>query len=237
MSGLVSRTFAGLMKIDIEDCWIRNHLVQGVMFEEPVIKQLEPYVKKSKYVVDVGANIGCHTVSYGFFNPDVSIWAVEPQKRLFSTLLENIKLNNLGDRVTPVKSALGHKNDTIRLQHTSREFNEGQGINLAGIGIGNDGEEVSMVTLDSLNLPGLDFMKIDVEGAEGLVITGGQETIKKFKPVILFEHNGKFINPCDVDMDHVPTPFEVLTRLGYNNFVHIGTDNFLTWVGPCVAVP
>ena len=227
---MLSRTFAGLMKIDTEDCWVRNHLMNGFMFEEPVIKQLEPYIKKSKYVMDVGANIGCHTVSYGFFNPGVSIWAVEPQKKLFSTLLDNIKLNNLDDRVTLLNCALGHKNDTIRLQHPSKEFNEGQGVNFAGIGIGNDGEEASMVTLDSLELPGLDFMKIDVEGAEGLVIMGGQETIKKFKPTILFEHNYKYIDPKDVGMDHVPTPFEVLTPLGYNNFVHVGTDNFLTWV-------
>jgi hypothetical protein len=226
----VSKTFAGLMKIETEDCWVRNHLMHGVMFEEPVIKQLEPYIKKSKYVVDVGANIGCHTVSYGFFNPDASIWSVEPQKKLFSTLSDNINLNKLGDRVVPLNCALGHKNETIRLQNTSKEFNEGQGINLAGIGIGNDGEEVSMVTLDFLDLPGLDFMKIDVEGAEGLVIMGGKNTIQKFKPTILFEHNYKFIDPKDVGMDHVPTPFEVLTPLGYDKFFHIGTDNFLTWV-------
>lgn len=225
----VVKTFAGLMKVEFEDCWIRNHLMQGVMFEEPVIRQLEPFIKRSKYVVDVGANIGCHTVSYGFFNPDATIWAFEPQKKLFPTLVDNIQLNNLTDRVFPMNYALGHKKDTVHLQNTSAQFYEGNGTNLGGIGIGNDGEEIEMNTLDSLSLPGLGFMKIDVEGAEGLVLQGAKETIEKYKPVILFEHNSQHINPRDVGLEYVPTPFEVLTPLGYDKFFHIGTDNFIAF--------
>jgi hypothetical protein len=44
-------------------------------------------------------------------------------------------------------------------------------------------------TLDSLDLPALDFLKCDTEGCELLVVRGGIETIKKFRPIMVMEHN------------------------------------------------
>ena len=79
-----------------------------------------------------------------------------------------------------------------------------------------------------MNLPGLDFLKIDVEGAEGLVIEGAAETIKKYRPIIFFEHNSQTIDPKCVGLDNVPTPFYALKKLGYHVFTHLDWDNYLT---------
>ena len=84
------KTINGTFDIDMEDCWIRNHMCSGKVFEHHIINDmLKPYIEKSKYVVDVGANIGCHTVSYAGFNPDVKIIAFEPQLKLFEILNKN----------------------------------------------------------------------------------------------------------------------------------------------------
>ena len=92
------KTPNGMFDIDVDDCWIRNHMCSGKVFEHHIINDmLKPYVEKSKYIVDVGANIGCHTVSYAGFNIDSKIWAFEPQEKLHEILTKNVKQNNYSD--------------------------------------------------------------------------------------------------------------------------------------------
>ena len=227
---MIVNTFAGPMCIDPVDCWIRNHMVgTQKMFEEDLIRnKLGPYVEKAKYIVDAGANIGCHTVSYAKINPSALIWSFEPQKETFGFLEKNVRYNELADRVHIFQKALSYKEGTAQLVNESTQAWPGHGVNRGGIGFGEGGEEVGTVTLDSLDLPGLDFMKIDVEGAEGLVLKGAVNTIRKFKPVITFEHNFQRVDPKTVGLEVVPTPFEVLVDLGYSTFVHIGDNNYIT---------
>lgn len=223
-------TFAGVMHIDPVDCWIRNHMMgSGRMFEEDLIRnKLAPYVEKAKYIVDAGANIGCHTVSYAKINPNSRIWSFEPQSQTFEFLKKNVTVNNLDERVKIFQSALSHTTGKAQLKSETTQAFPGQGVNRGGLGLGTGGEDITQMTLDSLNLPGLDFMKIDVEGAEGLVLMGAVNTIRKYKPVITFEHNFQRVDPAAVGLEVVPTPFEVLVDLGYSVFVHIGENNYIT---------
>ena len=50
-----------------------------------------------------------------------------------------------------------------------------------------EGEPVEAITIDFLDLPGCDFLKIDVEGMELQVLQGAEETIRKYQPVIYAE--------------------------------------------------
>jgi hypothetical protein len=102
------------------------------------------------------------------------------------------------------------------------------GINYAGTGIGTGGEPTTMVTIDSMNLPGLDFMKIDVQGSEGLIIMGACKTITKYKPVIMFEHDDTRISPEVLGLNEIPTPFFELVKLGYTTFRYLGGHNYIT---------
>jgi hypothetical protein len=52
------------------------------------------------------------------------------------------------------------------------------------------GDIAPIDTLDSLNLPALDLLYLDIEGFEMMAIIGGLETIVKFKPVIAIEDKG-----------------------------------------------
>lgn len=219
----------GIFEIDPEDCYIRNHMMSGHVFESHIINgMLADYVKKSKYIVDVGANIGCHCVSYGNMNPECKIWAFEPQDKLYTILQKNIKTNKLDDRIISSKFGLGHKDSSLTLSSLeSVEDKRCMGYNKGGLGIGKGGEEIKITTLDSLNLPGLDYIKIDVEGAEGLVIRGAQETLKKYKPIVVFEHNYQRIDPADVGLEYVPTPFEELVKLGYKTFKYLDWENYV----------
>jgi hypothetical protein len=79
-----------------------------------------------------------------------------------------------------------------------------------------------------LDLPGLDFIKMDIQGAESLLIKGGRKTIDKYSPTILFEHDDTIIIPEHVGLKMVTTPFFELVKLGYNNFTYLGEGNYIT---------
>jgi FkbM family methyltransferase len=226
----VTMTPNGIFETDPDDICIHKHLQTGEVYESYIINGLlKPYIEKSKYIVDVGANIGCHTISYANMNLTCKVWAFEPQAQLFGILSRNVTRNNLGDRINIYKCGLGHKETATTLYSLDKEWYPDQcGHNKGGLGIGQGGESINICTLDSLNLQGLDFMKIDVEGAEGIVLQGAAETIKKYKPVIFFEHNDKRIDPKVLGLEYVPTPFEVLAKLGYTSFKLIAWDNYIT---------
>lgn len=69
------------------------------------------------------------------------------------------------------------------------------GVSLDGIGTAHfalDGDhQIKMQTLDSFRLEGMDFLKVDCEGAEVLVIKGGEETIRRDKPLVICEQKPK----------------------------------------------
>jgi FkbM family methyltransferase len=205
-------------------------MMGGEIFETRLVNEvIKPYIEKSKYIVDVGANIGCHTISYTGFNKDCTVWAFEPQQKLYEILLYNIKLNDVKNQVNAFQCGLGHESRNTSLSDIETVYDSlMMGYNKGGLGIGQGGEDITIVPLDSLNLPGLDFMKIDVEGAEGLVIQGARETIKKYKPVIFFEHNYQTINPEVLNLKRIPTPFEELVKLGYTTFKYVGDENYIT---------
>lgn len=222
----------GVFEVDPDDAYIYRHMSQSCnIFESHIVNSvIKGIVEKSTYILDVGANIGCHAVSYGNFNPNCKVWAFEPQSKLYDILERNVERNNLGDRVKTFRCAVAHASARATLASFDKVFDYTNGVvNKGGIGFGEGGEATDVITIDSLNLPGLDFMKIDVEGAEGLVIMGAAETIKKYKPVIFFEHNYQTIDAKMVGIDHVPTPFEALVKLGYTVFEYVDWENYITF--------
>jgi FkbM family methyltransferase len=219
----------GIFKLHDEDIYIKAHMSQGQVYENHIINGvLKQYIAKSRYIVDAGANIGCHAISYANMNKDAEVWAFEPQKSVFDVLSHNIKVNALSERVYAFQHGLGHANKTLNLCKLDEVFDERrQGFNRGGVRLGEGGETLEIKTLDSLDIPGLDFLKIDVEGAEGLVIEGATETIKKYRPIVFFEHNSQTIDPKLVGLEHVPSPFYALKKLGYHVFTHIDWDNYI----------
>lgn len=170
------------------------HLSNGGYWEIQLIQMLEPYWKNAKVILDVGAHIGTHSFIYSAFNKTANIFAFEPQKEMYKLLEFNMKESK---NVICMNSCVGHligktslAKHTIFGENIDKDivYGEGPTMNLGGIGIGEGGEQVSIVTIDSLGLDACDFIKIDVEGAEALVLMGAKETIAKYKPVICFEY-------------------------------------------------
>lgn len=214
---MIVQTFAGLLNVYEKDEYVRNHSMWGDVYEQHIILgPLKKIIEKSTYILDIGANNGNHTLAYSFMSKDdARIYSFEPQKEVFRHLKGTCELNeHTRKKVILYNNAVG---DSCRQEY----MNPITDVNIGGISIGQGGEKVDMITIDSLNLPGCDYMKIDVEGYETYVIEGALQTIQKYKPIIFFEHNST--NEKD-------TPFRILSKnFGYKVFVYTDWDNWITW--------
>lgn len=154
-------------------------------FETKLFKQL---VRPGQMVLEVGANIGAHTISLAkFLGGRGMLLAFEPQPVIHQILCANVALNNLNN-VRVVHSAVGAERGSITLPKIDyhRRGNFG-GVEMAQAE--QPGEKIIKQTIDSLNLPSCHFIKADVEGMERDVLEGAERTIKKYRPIMFIEND------------------------------------------------
>lgn len=191
-------TDRGYMSYYKNDLAFTKFLSINKIYEQDIIENhISDIIKNSSTILDIGAHCGSHTVVYKSINPDVKVYSFEPQKKLFELLTKNIEANKFSD-VKLYNNAVANKPITYSLGKSISDgyvldlpisYGKNSYSNLGGVKLGSGGESVECITIDSLNLDSCDYIKIDVEGAEHLVIEGAKETIKRFKPAIMFEHN------------------------------------------------
>jgi len=155
---------------------------------EPEMGCLRKILSPGKVFVDVGANIGIYSVAASTLVRETGrVLAFEPSVQSFPVLKKNIALNRLRNvRAFPVALA----------QNTGKAWlHRGPNPSLNSLGRDpswkQDGEEVVTETLDkALHQEGIhrvDVIKMDVQGAEELVIRGAYKTITSEHPLIIFE--------------------------------------------------
>ncbi len=166
-------------------------------------------------VIEVGANIGTHTVPLAkHIGEHGRLLAFEPQRLVFQTLCANIALNSL-ENVDCFWAALGRAPGSI----TVPEIDPNMETNLGGVSLldARDGGQVDCFTLDSvlskyLPLPFVKLIKIDVEGMEYDVISGGRQIIQEHKPFLYVENDRP---------EKSETLMRLIDSLGYRMFWHI----------------
>jgi FkbM family methyltransferase len=150
--------------------------------------------------IDIGANIGVFTVEWArHMHGWGDILAFEPQERVFHALAGNVAINNCFNaypRYAVVTSEPGAMRVPVAdhtipssfgsLELRQREHNEpiGQRIDYEPDRM----MSLPAVSVDSLNLPRLDLIKIDVEGMEMEVLQGARRTLGAQRPVMIIEH-------------------------------------------------
>ena len=160
---------------------------------EPIVRQmLSPCL--SEVVVDIGANIGVHTVWLSRkVGPSGVVLAVEPERTNFTILNLNTRINNLSN-VIPIMLALGADSGRAQLL-VPRPSVMGQVTTIPSSTL----SKPSVVTVDcetlddvisAFGISQVSAIKIDVEGAELGVIQGAEQTIMKFRPRLVIEAHG-----------------------------------------------
>jgi|TARA_B110000971_G_C19985804_1_gene489502 FkbM family methyltransferase len=144
-------------------------------------------IKKDWNVVDVGANIGTHSIILSKLASDGKVFSFEPQSLTFSLLQNNLLLNSCKN-VVSYRFALTDKEMEIVSMGTF--FYNNDKINNGVVGIEKDnliGDLTISKKFDTLNLPTIKFIKIDIQGSEVIALRGLRETLKSDRPIMIVE--------------------------------------------------
>ncbi len=167
-------------------------------------------LKPGQTAVEAGANIGTHTVAIAkAVGSAGAVAAFEPQRVLHQLLCANVALNALS-HVHAHQAALGREAGTIpvpKLDYAAEN-------NFGGIALGQAGagETVAVATIDAMGLAQCHFIKIDVEGMEGDVIAGAEQTIRRCRPLLYLENDRA---------DSSAALIQQLFGLGYRLYWHL----------------
>lgn len=200
---------------------IKNFIRKGILWELDVWMQLARYVRPHTVAIDIGGHIGTQTLPMSRFVGKVGkVYVFEPQIKIFSELVINMHLNNVKNTHF-FRKALGASQGFVEMNPYCSE-NEG------GLGIGKGGDPVEKITLDSLNLNNVSFIKIDVEGNEEEVIEGARKTILRNKPVMVVEiMGGVFYETATSEQKvEIHRRARKIQDLGYI-VTHMGLHNYL----------
>ena len=156
---------------------------------QPHYEKLEQkwfHPKKGDVVVDIGAHIGKYTIEAAIrVGEEGKIIAVEPLPSNFEILKKNIKINKLRN-VAAFNLAAWHSNCNLTFYVG---ISSAQGGAMKDFGHGT--LEVEGRSMDALlnrsDINKIDWIKMDVEGAEYEALLGLEETLRKFKPRLMIE--------------------------------------------------
>jgi FkbM family methyltransferase len=149
---------------------------------------LRRIIRPGMTVIEVGANMGTHSVDMARACAPGTFYAFEPQPRLFQILAGNLALNNIANALV-YPDGCGEAEGEAIVPWVDYDENG----NFGGIGLeqSDDGKglRVRIRTVDGLGLQQCGLIKIDVEGFEPAVLRGAAETIRRCRPTLYVEND------------------------------------------------
>ena len=194
--------------------YVQSCIVNGKTFyENSILKKLQSYIKENAVILDIGANIGNHSVYWAVKANAKRIYSFEPVQDTFKILKKNIEINELTDKVKIFNIGLSNEKINGSISHYDPS-------NIGGTSIKQDlNGNLVLDKLDNIEIEegAIDFVKIDVEGHELEVFQGARETLTKYRPTIFVE----------TFWDKRPKVHEYLTSLGYRLEKSFVGENYL----------
>lgn len=188
--------------LDLNDLAIGRNIMAG-RYEPEVLAIIRQLDLKKRVCIDVGANIGYFSIKMAQMGAR-HVYAFEPIKYIYDRLEKTVSEMALKERLSgltmPIRThnlAVGGKDSAPMVAiHAPDTINHGGGY-LAPAGIepppNHAAEPVSVISLDSFAqaregvFQDLALIKMDVEGAEPMVVDGGWELISQSRPYIIAE--------------------------------------------------
>ena len=187
----------------------------------PVVRYLQKFLRPEMTLADVGANIGEVTLLAAKRLRKGRVLAFEPAPDVFAQLQRNVAVNKFAS-VDIFNCGLYDRTVSLPVyaidDHPFGTTNEGV-TSLFSSGSDRPVRSIPLRLFDDVafevGLTRLDLMKIDVEGAEWMVLKGAENSLKRFRPVIIAE-----ISACKFHRaGYTPQDlYEYLTSLGYELF-------------------
>jgi FkbM family methyltransferase len=183
-------------------------------FEVATQRLLRRLARPGHVAADVGANIGYHTLTLSqLVGLTGKVYAFEPHPQTLARLKLNLAANDcrnvqiysiaLSDRKSEAELFVGQSHGQASLRFHGR-----QACSMACVT-----ERLDVIFAD---LPRLDIIKIDVEGAEHLVLQGALETLRRLRPHVILERNDEALAAFDTDF---PTVERLLAPSHYGRLI------------------
>ncbi len=220
----------GPMLLNRNDLFVSAGICETGVWSGDELDLLEQLIQPGQTVLDVGANMGAHTLAFcHFVGPAGVVHAFEPQRIMFQAMVATVALNSWTN-VHAHLNLVGAKKGRMRLPGVRYDLPS----NFGAMTLAPDrdraetlsylddapAEVVEMITLDGLKLAACHLIKIDVEGMEIDVLRGATKTIRAHRPLIYME--------CQPDQ-RSQDALKLLKSMGYATWRHgdIGSPNIL----------
>jgi len=193
-------------------------------FEKETSRALDRLVNKGSVVIDIGANIGAHTLPLArLVGKKGKVYAIEPTKYAYRKLIKNLSLNNdinnnvCADQVMLISAENTIKTNSVYSSWPLNKVNKNKRHSVhQGVLMTVDGSEEK--TLDDYisnnNIRSLDLIKMDVDGNELSVVKGANKVLTKFKPIIVMELAPDQYN----DRNDFIEVINILSNIGYHYY-------------------
>lgn len=166
------------------------------------------FVNKNGNAIDIGAHVGfwlrdmCKQFKY--------VYAFEPIEEVRQCLAKNVGAENY----STYSFGLGSKNDVIKVNYNPAETG-----NTYASEEGN--QTITIRKLDDMNLPKIDYIKVDTEGFEIEVLKGGENMIKEYKPFIHVEVKERILKKQGISSNDVN---DYLNSINYKEVFKISSE-------------
>jgi FkbM family methyltransferase len=157
-------------------------------------------------IVDCGANVGVVAIFFKILFPGAKVYSFEPDSRIFQCLENNLNYNSISG-VTLYNKAVWIHNDKIAFG--------GDGADGGSLFSGSNQKEVSAIRLKEFlsELPEIDLLKMDIEGAEVDVLMDCRNSLSNVKRIFVEYHS---FNNRKQELDEL---LKVLTENGFRYYI------------------
>ena len=216
--------------------------VKKIFRKEPITITWMDNMKQGDTVIDIGANVGMYSLMSAV-SRNAKVYAFEPEASNYNLLCQNIRLNNMGDRITAYCAGnLDFDGFSVLNIANNRDVGPGGSCHTVDEEKNFDLSRMSVAFKQGINTVMLDtfckqmniipdHIKMDVDGLEHRVINGGLETIQKARTVIielntnLKEHNDSISKMKSLGFKLDETQVKDALRKG-GTFLNVGEHLF-----------
>lgn len=185
---VLTQTRHGTFLYNKNDLYIGRSLQLYGEVNEQEVQLLQMLSAPGNVVLDIGANLGSHTVPLArHIGPKGAVYAFEPQRIVYQMLCANIAINSLTN-VEAHWAALGTTHGSVLIPDI--DYTRPSNFGAVEVSTFAVGRPVTQIMLDDfVGLPRVDLIKIDVEGMEERVLRGGTQFFARFRPILYVEND------------------------------------------------
>lgn len=200
------------MVLDPDNGGVDSEIYADGVYEPEILTIIKDSLKSESIFVDIGANIGQHSLFASRFAKKV--YSFEPIGKIYQQFMESISLNGF-DNIQVQNYALGNQEITLPIYGNANNMGASSVVSTENRKKIQDIEVKRFDDVsEALGIERVNFIKIDVEGYEFDVLLGAKQSIQKFHPILLIEFSPYFYKQIDITISN-----KIIEFLEQNNYV------------------